>query len=109
MWEKGAILHMQSIGMWERLTRISGPSNGEVSKYYYLGLPGNCPENARGLDSHCFADLMVYIAKHVALTSNYPNNDPEKFSRSTPTQCYSAMTRCWSIVPGDRIAQEILD
>lgn len=70
---------------------------------------GDSPENARGTDSHGFADLMVSIMKHVALTVDYPDDDPMKFSLATPKHCYAAMERCWSIIPGERIVQDILD
>ncbi len=37
--------------------------------------------------------------KHVALTVDYPDDDPMKFSLATPKHCYAAMERCWSIIP----------
>jgi hypothetical protein len=64
---------------------------------------------ARGTDSHLFADLMVGIDKHVALTNDYDKDDPQKFSLATPLHCYSALIRCWSIIPSERVVMDMTD
>ena len=107
MWEKGAKSHMKDIGMWDRLIKISGPNNALVHSRYKDSLPGDSPENARATDSHMFADLMVLIYKHVALTGDYVKGDIQKFSLATPILCYSAMIRIWKILPSSRIIQDI--
>ena len=107
MWEKGAKSYMKAIGMWDRLIKISDPNNALVHSRYKDSLPGDSPENARATESHMFADLMVLIYKHVAITGDYVKGDIQKFSLATPILCYSAMIRIWKILPSSRIIQDI--
>ena len=116
MWEGGAIEYMKTLGtdetpgisFWDRLTKITGSNNAHVTKYYQDSLPGNSPENARGTDSHAFADLMRIIMANISLTDGYDKDDPKKFSLNTPEQCYSSLLRAWTIVPDERFITDIM-
>ena len=47
---------------------------------------------------------------HVALTSEYSNNDPRKFKLGTPTDVWDTMMRCWQTEPtSDRVIADIED
>ena len=91
MLEKGIIQYMKDLGMWDRLIKITGPNNAKVAKLYDDYLPGNSPEHVRGTDSHAFSILIATIYAMVALTYNYADDDPRKFTLSTPRHCFSAM------------------
>jgi hypothetical protein len=52
---------------------------------------------------------MRIIQTNVALTRDYPNNDPQKFRLDTPTECSKAIFRAWSVIPSKRLLQDVMD
>ena len=98
---------MKNICMWNYLIKISDPNNALVHSRYKDSLPGDSPENTRATDSHMFADLMVLIYKHVALTVDHDKGNIQKFSLASPIDCHSATIRIWKIPPSLRIVQDI--
>ena len=109
-WEKGAREYISARGFADRILRIQTPFFENVVKRYQDGVVGDSPEMARGLDSYGFQDLELSIQFHVALTSEYPDNDPRKFKLGTPTDVWNTMVRCWQTEPtSDRVIADIED
>jgi hypothetical protein len=62
-------------------------------------LPGNSPENARGLDSFGFAGLEYAMCFNCALAWHYPYGDPRRiFGQGTPKEVWYLMEQTWTIV-----------
>ena len=56
------------------------------------------------------SDLELSMAFHQALTSGWAANNLKKFQFGTPSQVWSAMSRCWEVEPtSERIVQDIID
>ena len=61
----------------------------------YEGRPvGNSPE-LQPLDCSLFSDLGHDLSRHVRMTKDLENDDPLKFSRSTPRRLARSLTRLW--------------
>ena len=109
-WEKGAREYIATRGFAYRVLRIQAPFFKDVVKRYQDGVVGDSPEMARGLDSYGFQDLELSMQFHVALTSEYSDNDPRKFKLGTPTDVWDTMMRCWQTEPtSDRVIADIED
>jgi hypothetical protein len=67
----------------DRFIKICGKWNDLVHKRYQNSLPGDSPE-VMPLDCHLFSDVKEGVARNVALTYFLDNNDPIKYSLSTP-------------------------
>ena len=75
---------------------------------YDSSLVGNSPELMRALDCHGFNDFKQSTYYHVALTSVYPLNDPDRMFDGTPKQLEETMTKCWTLEPtSERIVEDI--
>jgi hypothetical protein len=108
MWEKNAIAYMREKDYFKYFIKISGVYNDRVSNIYKNCLVGNRPEMARALDSYGFADLMVSIRFHVALTFRLDRENPMKFQLGTPREAFKCMKRCWEVEPTlERVVQDI--
>lgn len=72
-------------------------------------LPGDSPE-LMPLDSHLFADIKEGVAKNVAFSFFFDDDDPDKYSLRTPTHVFDAIQR--TIATGcpstERIIQDIM-
>ena len=61
----------------------------------YEGRPvGNSPE-LQPLDCSLFSDLGHDLSRHVRMTKDLENDDPLKFSRSTPRRLARSLSRLW--------------
>ena len=66
---------------------------------YHDKIPGNWPENARGLDSFGSADLEYAMCFNCALAWHYPYGDPRRiFGQGTPKEVWYLMEQTWTVV-----------
>ena len=66
---------------------------------YHNMVPGNSPENARGLDSFGFADLEYAMCFNCALAWHYPYGDARRiFGQGTPKEVWHLMEQTWTVV-----------
>jgi hypothetical protein len=72
--------------------RICGEWNDLVHPRYQNSLPGDSPE-VMPLDCHLFSDVKEGVARNVALTYFLDNNDPCKYSLSTPKKAELSIMR----------------
>ena len=69
--------------------------------------PGNSPE-MMPLDDNLFKDWTDGLCTHQLCTINLPEDDPRKFSKSTPNRLSSSMRRAWEGCPSSaRIIQDV--
>ena len=74
---------------------------------YHSHPPGNSPE-LNLLDCTLFKDLDDRLNQHILMTHNLPDNDPKKFSLSTPRRLMRSYQRVWDVCPSsNRIVQDI--
>ena len=74
---------------------------------YYDHAVGNTPE-VMPLDASLFNDLDEGVERHIICTSRLPQEDPRKFSLSTPSRASSAFCRIWKgCLSAARIQQDI--
>ena len=74
---------------------------------YYDHAVGNTLE-VMPLDTSLFNDLDEGVERHIIYTSRLPQEDPRKFSLSTPSRASSAFRRVWKGCPSaTRIKQDI--
>lgn len=60
------------------------------------------------LDSNLFSDLETAVTWNVAATRSLPRDNPDRFSLTTPSDCWSAVERTWEHAPtSERICQDI--
>ena len=108
MWEKRCIDWMKQKDYWKHFIKITGPYNDRVHARYKNCLVGDSPEMARGLDSYGFADLMVSISFHVAVTYKLGRDNNLKFQLGTPRDVMRCMVRCWEVEPtAARVLEDI--
>ena len=110
LWEAKAREYIREKGFTDRFIHIIREYQDGINKRYWFTVVGDSPELARALDSFGFADLELSMAFHQALTSGWAANNPKKFQFGTPSQVWSAMSRCWEVEPtSERIVQDIID
>ena len=69
--------------------------------------PGNSPE-LMPMDDSLNKDWADGLKRHQLFTMNLPEDDPKKFSSSTPKRLSSSMRRVWEGCPSsERIAQDV--
>jgi hypothetical protein len=86
-------------------------SPGTACSIYKDKLPGNSPENSRGLGSLGFADLEYAMCFNCALAWHYDNGNPRRiFGKGTPKEVWCLMEQTWTVVGAPtnaRITEEI--
>ena len=96
---------MAKLGFKHRQVCSMGPTNHD--NRYKGKLPGDSPE-LMPLDNNLFADFAKAILTNVCGTLHLGNDDPNKFSISTPDAAWLAMERTWEHEPSSkRIVQDI--
>ena len=91
----------------DRQLRCYGDTNKDNS-YYRDKVVGDSPEITRGLDTHGFADLKLFVNRMVALSSMYPQEDHRRFNMGTPLEVERSLRRAWEMVPTSaRIIEDI--
>ena len=70
-------------------------------------LPGNTP-GSNPLDMQCFADVNSRCDDWVRLTQGYDNDDPRKYTLTTPITGFNSINRVWKSTPSSkRIVEDI--
>ena len=90
----------------DRFIRLRGKYNEMVSKSYKNGLPGDSPE-LMPLDCHLFSDIKEGVARNVAFSFFLDDNDPDKYSLSTPINTFKAIQK--TIASGCPLSERILE
>lgn len=99
MWGKEGVAYMKQIGMWPHMLKIEKPYHHLVGKVWQDCVGGDSPENASGLDRTGFQAMQECFLFHVALTTDLPLNDPNKWNLGTPAAVTRCMFRAWEIAP----------
>ena len=85
---------------------MSGVLDGKGKRWNNIPV-GNNP-TAMPLDNSLNQDLHTAVQQHCILTQDLDDEDPRKFSTSTPKRTAEAYERIWKYVPSsERIIQDI--
>ena len=106
-WEKGeggAQEYLASRGFADRQWRARGETNDKIDKNYRNKLMGDSPE-LMPLDSSLFGDLIEKVAMLVVSTGRMEGED--RYTMGTPDEAWRAMVEAWSLVPEERILEDI--
>ena len=89
-----------------KLELMSGVLDGKGKRWNDIPV-GNNP-TAMPLDNSLNQDLHTAVQQHCILTQDLDDEDPRKFSTSTPKRTAEAYKRIWKYVPSsERIIQDI--
>jgi len=76
----------------DRFVRIRGKYNDDVTPYYQDSMMGDSPERSPE-DCHLFGDVKVGVSRNVAFSFFLPDDDPDKYSLTTPHKVFESIER----------------